>query len=68
VSLDLLVRGLLAPGATREEIARLVKIGDGVRACRLMLSEMTGEELCGSIKAGLGGVSICRANGIPRFR
>ncbi len=32
VSLDLLVRGLLALGATRQEIARLIRISDRVRA------------------------------------
>ena len=32
VSLDLLIRGLLALGATRQEIARLIRITDAVRA------------------------------------
>lgn len=32
VSLDLLVRALLALGATRQEVARLVRVSDRVRA------------------------------------
>lgn len=32
VSLDLLVRALLALGATREEVARLIRLSDRVRA------------------------------------
>ncbi len=32
VSLDLLVRGLLALGATRQEIARLIRLAERVRA------------------------------------